>query len=271
MTTETEAETSLSLLLASHRSGTTLLRECLGTHPKLESLDEVFVGYRQQRQNFFRFYKELVQEDANWAIPEDTTQKRLYHEYFCYLRGLYSVDTSLMIDVKYSHAHRFNKINHRPFDIPNLLSMAMGSGSLIIHLVRKNLLETHVSSLVARKNGSFRAKNRSEIEDPRVTVDCTMLVADLKRRQREIAFFDDVLRHYPRSTRYEYSDLIGSDGRIDSSITSEIAGYLNLDAEFDRTPARQKLALPLKDSIINYEAVRTTLAGTHYDWMLHEV
>ncbi|MEP6390690.1 MAG: sulfotransferase [Halioglobus sp.] len=268
MTPENRKKVPLSFLLASHRSGTTLLRECLGSHSKIESLDEVFVGYRQQPKNFFKFHKVLVKKDANWAIPEDESQKRLYHEYTSYLRGLYNPGSNLIVDVKYSHAHRLNKINHRPFDVPNLLSMVMNSEALIIHLVRKNILEAHISSLVAKKNGSFRAKNRSEVADPVVSVDCTVLLADLERRQKEIEFFDDILRDYPRTLRYEYGDLIGPDGDIDISIVTEISSSLGLDVEFDRTPARQKLALPLEDSITNYDAVRTTLLGTQYAWML---
>ena len=259
----------VTILLAEHRSGTTLLREDLKQSSQLHVLDEVFVEYRDVPQNYFHFLVQKVAKVPLLAVPSIDNRRHLFNDYVAHLQSLHGRGASLLLDVKYSHAHALNKINHRPLDSPLFLNLCKEHGFRFIHLQRKNLLQTLVSLRVAIKNDSFRTRERRQVADPTIAIDSRSIVEELQKREQEVRLFRDWLDGYPHVLDITYEEMTSAATGLRPNVLEMVLEFLELPPRQPAVPRREKLGLPMDQVIENYDEICDALAGTRYEWMVN--
>jgi len=258
----------LHAILASQRSGTTLFRSILNTHPKVHAFDEVYGGLRPQRApNYLSFLLQQVSSDPAQALPKVETLKQLFQDHHAKLESLSPEATVRLVDIKYTHVHRFNPLNYHVLELPYLLRCIQASGGSILHVIRKNLLATYTSATVAKHNASYRATKAESVKDTRVTLDADLTLSELEKRDQEIAHFRNLLKAIPAVREIFYEDMI-EDGLFSETILSELAQSWSVGMDFQRQPEREKIVPPLKDAIVNLQEIEAKLAPTKFAWMV---
>jgi len=256
----------LHAILASQRSGTTLFRSILNTHPKVHAFDEVYGGLRPQRgPNYLGFLLQQVSNDPSSALPQVETLRQLFQDHHAKLEALTPEASVRLVDIKYTHVHRFNPLNYHVLELPFVLRCIQASGGSVLHLIRKNVLATYTSAVVAKRNASYRATKADSVKETRVQMNAEETLRELENRDREIEHFRNLLQSTAVREIY-YEDMI-QDGLFSEPILAELAQSWSIDPQFERKPQREKIVPPLSDAIINFDEIEAKLASTKFSWM----
>ena len=256
----------LHAILASQRSGTTLFRSILNTHPKVHAFDEVYGGLRPQREpNYLSFLLQQISNDPSRAVPKVETLKQLFQDHHAKLEALTPEASVRLVDIKYTHVHRFNPLNYHILELPYVLRCIEASGGSVLHVIRKNILATYTSAVVAKRNASYRAMKAESVKETRVTMNAEETLRELENRDREIEHFRHLLRESAVKEIY-YEDMIQG-GLFSEPILSDLAQGWSVELKFDRQPEREKIVPPLSEAIINFDEIDAKLASTKFAWM----
>lgn len=256
----------LHAILASQRSGTTLFRSILNTHPQIHAFDEVYGGLRPQRQpNYLSHLLQAVTDDPKIAVPNVENLKQLFQDHHAKLEALTPDAAVRLVDVKYTHVHRFNPLNYHMLELPYLLRCIHATGGSVFHLIRKNLLATFTSATIAKQNASYRATKAASVKQTRVTLNADTTLAELEKRDHEVTHFRKLLKNSAVKEIY-YEDMI-QNGVFSEIILSDLAQSWSVPMDFQNKPEREKIAPPLHEAIINFQEIDEKLAPTKFSWM----
>ena len=257
----------LHAILASQRSGTTLFRSILNSHPQVQAFDEVYGGMRPQREpNYLRYLVEQVSRDPLMAVPSAENMANLFQGHLSKLEALSPRASVRIVDVKYTHVHRFNRLNQHRLELPYLLECIQGTKGGVLHVIRRNLLATHVSATIAKRNASHRAAKEDLVSETRVALDPDATLRELEKRESEINHFKDILANVASVQEIYYEDMI-VDGMFSEAILSDLARRWCIDMSFQRQPEREKIVPPLHEAILNFDEIESRLAATQFAWM----
>ena len=263
---ETGHMAPLHAILASQRSGTTLFRSILNTHPRVHAFDEVYGGLRPQREpNYLGYLLQQVSADPAYAVPKVETLKQLFQDHHAKLEALTPEAAVRLVDIKYTHVHRFNPLNYHILELPYVLRCIHASGGTVLHVIRKNLLATYTSAVIAKRNASYRATKAELVRETCVTMDAMTTLQELENRDREIEHFRTLLKGSAVKEIY-YEDMI-QDGLFSETVLSQLAQSWSVGMDFDRKPEREKIVPPLSQAIINFSEIEEKLAPTKFAWM----
>jgi LPS sulfotransferase NodH len=139
----------LFVVIGIQRTGTNLLREILNTNQQIAMLGEVFTPdpTRAHWDNFVRLTGVLP--------PATRTEAHLLlDKYFAFVRnhwsdGLKANSHAFGIDVKYNQLRRVSPPDQNLTGPPFLLEHLKSRRALLIHMVRKNLIQCAISTIIA--------------------------------------------------------------------------------------------------------------------------
>lgn len=142
---------------------------------------------------------------------------------------------------------------------PSLHLLIRTQGIRLIHLVRTNVLATHLSAEVAKETGRFMSRSPDR-ESPTIALRTDDLVRQLGRRQRRIDSHRRVIRSLPH-VEVAYEDYATEAEAIDSKILAflQVDPSLALRSDLERLGSR-----PLSERILNIDDVHRTLDGTEF-------
>lgn len=256
-----------ALLLARQRSGTGALGSVLSNHAEMMYLGEVFhpanVG---QENNFFSYLIERVKQEPEWALPD-----RRLEAFEGFLTELYEryEGRTLIVDVKYRSLHHCNGGWHSTYEKPALLRWAQSHSAPLIHLTRGNFVESFVSGRLAEMNQVWHAQNKDQAAVKSVIVDIRQLSNYIVGVDEQLSVLARWLRRYQRLVEVDYSDLIDTSGRLNTSLAEELAALLEVAPFQDLNPAFIKQApSDVQHAIENLELVQQALSGTPHAWMV---
>lgn len=259
-----------AILLSTQRSGTNFFRSVLGQHERINPLfGEIFdPGHNNKEDAFFPFWVRLVHEQPQLCLPENRIA--VFARYVEYIEKK-SANKIPLMDVKYGSTFHLN--DYWLEAVPPFYKFISEYNLPVIHLVRKNLLDTEVSGIVANKTGKFWVPSTAEAEQPRIALDARRLVAILESRNSQIEQSRNLIASC-RTFEVTYEDLfMVSDDRqsfpLNEDIFSEVVSFLGLEPAFKFEAGTKKLVTKSKPEIIeNYDEVCAALAGTPYAWMV---
>lgn len=237
---------TLAVTIATQRSGTKLLGNCLNGGLRARSFGEVF--------------HESAAAMVSWAsflqrAPDLSNELSLGKTWA--LLDRYTLELSRLVpyahfDVMYSNLHYFAPLWHTsPRGLP-MLDYLQSRSVAIVHLVR-DPLETYLSSIMAEFTSTYHVVgNHVSTDSNRFTGDLKQLVESrpYARYASELAQVRDrvreQLRDYPFTVEIDYRDLVGGDGFLQPGTRSQLAGLLLngedpkwlqiLPASMERTP-----------------------------------
>lgn len=252
------------IVVAKQRSGTNLLRRTLGTSTLFEDMNEVF--HHREPAHFWNFRSALVQEDPSLLLPTEENQAKVLSLFFESLKETLVSKKFFLIDIKYNSVHHLNPIWHNPIDIPHIFSILAEQEVPVIHLVRTNILETYVSSLVANNLKVWVTQRENLVKDLRLKVNTKQLLAQLRRRQREIETFRTWFSELNslHTIELNYESLLNEKSSFSQSVLDEIREFLAVNESLEVSTPTKKIASSLPEMIENYDEIVSTLAQTEF-------
>lgn len=256
-----------AILIARQRSGTGALGSVIDKHPNLKYLGEVFhpdnIG---QDQNYFTYLRERVAQDVNCSLPD--AQYGIFED-FLKTQAERHPNKTLVVDIKYRSLHHLNGGWLGLVERPTLLAKVISRKVPIVHLTRRNAVQSFVSGRLAEANKVWHATDAGRIEVRSTVVNVRQLSNYIVNTEREISLIEEWMRKYGHLTVFDYDEMFDAEGLVDVRIVDAIARTLDVPAFTDRAPTFIKQApASVEDSIENFDLIKKALIGTDYAWML---
>lgn len=251
------------VLLADRRSGTTLVIDCLnnlervhcekrafGIEKKIENPDE------NRHSGMFFLYR---QETLGRKLRFYTGRRALIREFL--EAEIFAGDAGGDIrDIR-----GFRLIYPKAEQYGDILECLRDSDTKVIHLVRENVLKTHISFLTAPMHKMHHPREGQEIKTVKLHLDTDNLLAHLKYRMDRIEENRRRIEGFP-SLEVSYESFV-EDRNAEAA---RIQPFLGIDDVVPFTTDLVKINPDALDQVIdNYEEVRDLLTGTEYEKFLY--
>ena len=255
-----------ALLVARQRSGTGALGSVLDQHPEIAYLGEVFhPGNAGEETNYFTHLGRRVAEDPENAMP---WRARENFDAFLAAMAARRPGCLLVVDVKYRSLHHLAEGWQSPVARPWILQEARRRDAPVLHLTRRNHVETFVSGRLAEANRVWHAAEGTDLAHRSIVVDVRRLSEFITEAEREAACLGEWLAGHPRCLSFDYGELFDAEGLLEAGLAGKIAGMLEVAPPAARRPAFVKQApRAVGEAVENIELVRTALSGTPHAWM----
>lgn len=280
-------------IIARSRSGTTVLRSFLETHPRISCFGELFnEGYEL---SYYQYLRDRVGKNPNLVFPSRSHET--FASYLGSLRDLAArtkASTDICVyDIKYALLRHLPAPWEGPFDEPNVLKIIKQRPVRFIFLVRKNYLRRELSNklMLLRKKTyddlsgkcHFWASDKPAQEYIQKVPRKIQLDAGAGRMIKRFEAYDDATRCLRRflndnTSCFEltYEELFERDARnsqiFHHAVVSSVAAFLGVSATgFDVEPRLLKATPQRLDELLeNHEEIVVELKNTPYEWFLEE-
>lgn len=237
------------------RTGTILLTGLLDDHEDVLCMGELFQRKSGTVEPAVPRFKLHLEQSRSRRVAQIVAPRRGVRDYldgvFARFEKYDAVGFKLMVD----QAHRH----------PEVEDYLKAEGFKVIHLVRENVLKTHISRLKARQSGIY-------VSDKEVGLGGLQVSADTLRWQlAQVEAENTALDNLVTSLGLEqisltYEQLTGAqrDGQM-----TKILSFLGVDASIQPRPKSVKLTPDdLSQALANYDEVESALSGTRFAYYL---
>jgi len=235
------------------RSGTTVFRRMLASHPRVRDRGEIFNS--NNPQGFFKFYREQIAQDPDLIFPEH--HGKVFNAYVASLVPK-DMDGIALIDIKYEHLNLIHDAWQLPFTNPPMLRLIKRSRLKVVHLRRQHFYSV-LSNLVAVQTGRYHkpADDSATLPEKRtVSVERSLVLSSMKKRKRAADTVDSAFDDQQRLS-VDYESVFDDAGDFQPMVCERLAGFLAVDNQFERQPALKKVIdEPLSAVISNYHEIR---------------
>lgn len=235
------------------RSGTTVFRRMLASHPRVRDRGEIFNS--NNSQGFFKYWREQLAADPDLVFPEQ--QGKLFMAYVASLLPK-DPDGIALLDIKYEHLNLIHDAWQLPFTNPPMLRMIKRSQLKVVHLRRQHFYSV-LSNLVAVQTGRYHkpADDSAKLPEKKaVAVERALVLTSMKKRKRAADIVDSSFDESQRLS-LDYEGVFNEQGDFQPAICERLATFLGVDNQFEREPALKKMIdEPLSAVITNYEEIR---------------
>lgn len=237
-------------VISRQRSGTTMLRKTLSSHPDIADLGEVMHDARPV--GFYTVLAEAMAQDlraamhSGWFEVLTTTISRLAPQ---------PRPAALLIDIKYQMALSLGSTFVGSRMVNTLAQRLRRHGAGAIHVIRRNKLAMITSQDRARRTRVWREESTDRPAPAPVTLDIPTLADRIAREEAMDAYFATELRRVNGTITLVYEEMIGPDGALANHCSDPVAARFGLPDVFDRMPPLIKQGLPLTQAIANFDAV----------------
>ena len=233
------------------RTGTTLIRTCLDSHPAIRCVGEAFKlsllrgsyagpeGYHAYRAASLKRYL------RHWIDRSSLVQN--------YLDELYGMSDHRAVGFKFMLSQR------QPF--PTVVPYLIGHGVRVIHVVRENVLKTLVSRLVARQRKRYHAKESVPVT--RIVLPCSDLVDQLQQISDQQQIWTSIFKDRVPYLRLAYESFLSNRRRETDALLQFLeVGFAELQTSLVKVNPDS-----LDTVLSNYDEVRSRLRGSPWAWM----
>lgn len=237
-------------IISAGRSGSTLLVTLLDSHPEIRLLGEIFNTRGRAVQNVSDLY---IEPFCEYQISNSVKRPWLT---FNYLNSLNNYPIP-------NKAIGFKLIDIELFRYPEILLKLILDNYKIIHLVRDNPLDYHLSWEIVKQKLLGQTELKSSFKLAPIYLDTDQILPALEGYSRRIKRFKKILKLMPNSVlTITYEDLVEDRKSIINSIL-EFLGIPSQDVELSST--LKKIAKGNhSEKIANYQQVKEILAVTKF-------
>ncbi len=235
-------------VIADQRSGTNLLRRALASTEQLCDLNEIF----HPQGGIYWLFREQQFRPATELSPPSADQQIEWFESFLH-NCLPPEFPFSILDVKYNSSHVLNEFSRSPIDSPLFVKWLIQKQYPVIHLVRKNSLESYVSLLVGLHTNNWVVDVTASQPAPiHLKLDVAETIFQVAKRQRQIKQFRQFLQP-ANCLEVSYESLIDPTGEFSKFCLSQICQFVGLSKSWDIQVTTQKTGRPLRDVVENYD------------------
>lgn len=244
MASTSQAAATRFIILTTQRSGSNWLADRLRSHPQVEVDGELFRRSQGSADTYYSWqHRSTVGSVLSTALP--AVSKNRYLAVRFGNPALPATGFRLMYDQLRRNPSLLVSLPHHDFSV--------------LHLVRENVLDTHVSALAANASGKFISRGRRGTAEP-VVVPTSDLVEQLERRMRLIR------RHRRLVEQVSHLEVIYEEAVADPSDHDHcILSFLGVDTSIPLSSGLKRLLPPqTSDRIANLSEVTNVLANTAF-------
>jgi|SRR5580692_9434271 hypothetical protein len=225
------------------RSGTTVFKDMLQTHPLVFNMGEVFS--EPNGRSYFHFLQKLVDADRDALFPSRAERNFIGYLEWCREQAQANRPGSkiIVLDVKYDQTQLLVDPWRSLGSLPRIFSLMRDRSWRVIDIHRNEILDQIVSNRVAIKTKIYHSDKQTRAEGAMVKVRL-----DPKQLRREINWalnsYHAVSQHFKDYDGYmmvSYEEMFDADGDFSASLTENLSAFLGLENKFDRKPKLVKL------------------------------
>jgi hypothetical protein len=244
------------------RSGTTVFRTMLASHPEIADLGEVL--NEGNRAGFFHHLAGLASKDVNWVFPSKTVAA---FEDYVETAGARTASWKpaavlALLDIKYTQFHLIRDPWQDPRDLTALLSLVKKNRWRVFDVYRKNVLGMMISNHLAMSSGVYHVQRGDvkRVDLGTITLEVDSLLADIKAAVELYKRIYEFFQGYDYYMRVRYEDMFDASGMFNPDLLSQLASFLRVPNAFDPIPNLTKIVSsdPL-DYVTNGDEVRAAL------------
>jgi Sulfotransferase family len=241
----TMVQTAFFTLLSQQRSGTHFLASMLSSHRAVQMYGEVL--HRRSANSYFEFSR--GPSGTGPSVDHTQPHEASWQSFVVHL-------CERNPDVLPGIVAMYNQLSQLPADIVSRIVDVPP----VVHLVRQNVLRTHVSDFI----------NRAKLKPPHTREEAPL--------SRILLPVDGLEKHLlvRRKTIQEFRERLVGRGHVEvyyeevvqdpQGQTGRILRFLGLDPEPVRTTLKPSNPHPLSSILENFDEVRTALEGTDFAW-----
>jgi hypothetical protein len=241
---------NLCFVIGRPRSGTTVFRTMLQTHPDIWSLGEVL--NESNPGSYFHFLKRLQSDNRDAVLPSRAVANFVDYLKWCRETSIEHQPSNRLVvmDVKYDQAHLLCEPWWSLNSLPRIFSLMRELGCKVIDIHRRDLVGLIISNQIAMQTNIYHS-NKLEPgggQQARVRIDPERLLREVSSTAKA---YDKVSRHfrgYPEYLAVEYEEMFVN-GEFSSSLILRLSTFLGVSDQFEREPQLNKL---LVDDIFSY-------------------
>ena len=260
------------------RSGTTALRVGWRKLKNIHVYDEIFHEVDANREeNFLNFVDALsATPNAHLLTPSYKVRNTLFNAYVEHLDACTAKAApeaqAYVCSINYNFLGALNCVTQSFEEPPRLLNYLGVHKFLIIHLVRRNLLASIISEMLAKQTGvwhlGYLSADKASQDSVRVDVD--YLLRRLYLGHAELLTYAAQLQTQKSVLSVDYERLYLEDRRLDETEMARIEEFLGLN-NLPRVVGLAKTRVrKLRETIENIREVETALRWTQFHSMLDE-
>lgn len=236
-------------VVAQQRSGTHFLLSLLNSHSAIATAGEV-LHHTTSNHNFYDYWAERVATDPVAIRPSQAVA--VWRDFAAQLREELHVPRIVMI-LMYNQLAALQ---------PRLRDVAF-FGQPVIHLVRRNILRTHISDYINRSRiaPTHTREQRAAIS---ISLPTAELLAELRARKTAIDATREQLRTHARTIEVTYEDLVHSR----KEALAELIDFIGAADEQLETSLERTNPWPLREMLTNFDEVASLLGSTEFAEML---
>ncbi|TDK50907.1 sulfotransferase [Antarcticimicrobium luteum] len=244
-------------LIGRQRSGTTVLRRSLASHPQVHDLGEIMHPAHQNG-----FYSQLCKR-LNQDLPQGAHNKwlQILTETLQQVSKNDPPSQRYIIDLKYNMTLSFGTTfkGGRPENA--LLQHLAAKNARVIQIIRRNKLKLLVSERVALKTNQWElSAGAGEKKKVEVFISPVTLGLKLQQEMAQDTYFLEQTQTMKNKLTLVYEDMFTEDGSFRPRIFTDISKMLRIDSKgFDLQPQLSKQRDKMSETISNFPQVRGAL------------
>lgn len=248
------------VILTAPRSGSARLVDVLNSHPRVAAYGELFLPGTQEDERVCGSQNPPL--FTRYALNDGRPRSKvgLLRKRIAYLNGLYGRNEAEWVGFKL--VYKQASLN------PGVLTYLTLRRAKVVHLIRSNVLDSVISWETARARGLFHARKGDVVAPVRVELDEETLPERLDHHEYAIA----LARGWIRNLRLPYTEAFYEEltGPRQAEKLARILAFLGIEptAGALRSDLVRMNPTDHRELIANYDEIRSTLAGSRFEWML---
>jgi hypothetical protein len=225
------------------RSGTTVFKDMLRTHPALFSLGEIF--NETNERSYFHFLQTRLPENPRAALPSQAVANFGDYLEWCWdlAQSRKPRARTLVLDIKYDQSHLLADPWWSLGALPRIFFLIRERGWKVIDIHRKNVVGLIVSNQIAIKTKIYHSTNLApgESHSAQVHIDPARLVREVTTTE---ACYRRVSEHFQDYKKYlciSYEEMFEPEGNFSPAVIDRVSQFLGVDNRFDPKPKLTKL------------------------------
>jgi hypothetical protein len=245
----------ICFLVGRPRSGTTVFRSMLESHPQVFGLGEIF--NEDNPKSYFNFLRKRQAKNPNALLPSKAVENFLAYVRWCRRLSLDRRPASrlIVIDVKYDQAHLLCVPWWGITFLPRLFSLIREQEWRVIDIHRRDLVGMFVSNHVAIQTGVYHSTNPAHgtQEPAKVHVDPDALMRHIASTANAYRRVSEHFYGFDRYLCVAYEEMFEGtdDGSFRPALLDRLSGFLGIENAFERSP---KLSRVLAKDPLSYVA-----------------
>ncbi len=264
------------MMLGRARSGTTVFRSMLNSHPDIQVQGEVF----NSGGPYFRFLEDRLSRDPSLCQPEHSLD--MFRAYVARTQKKFRRSRVVALDAKRECLHVIYRGWNRVGAVPAVLEESRAQGWHALHVTRRNHLRRLLSNVRAQERGVYHrpvaglrgsAAPAEVAGEMPVRLSTHRLVAKLDELEADRLSLGKFFVNHENYLEIDYDEMFDASEPgttvFSDLVRQKLATFFGLEPKFDPIPSELKLSEgSLPELVENYDELERTLRGTRYEALL---